>query len=159
MAGGVSEPFIRHPIVTSLLMGGIPFVGIVAYPNLPVAPLPEADFPTISVSATLPGASSTTTASAVAQPLADQRRPALEHDRHQRSVAGLPQLKASLPPAINIFVLSDRTQTIRASVQDVQFTLPLTIALVVMAIFVFLRSLWATDCATWPPTSRPRAPP
>ena len=49
-----------------------------------------------------------------------------------------------MPPAINIFTLSDRTQTIRASVQDVQFTLLLTIALVVMVIFIFLRSLWAT---------------
>ena len=49
-----------------------------------------------------------------------------------------------MPPAINIFTLSDRTQTIRAAVADVQFTLLLTIALVVMVIFVFLRSLWAT---------------
>ena len=49
-----------------------------------------------------------------------------------------------MPPSIDIFTLSDRTQTIRASVQDVQFTLLLTVALVVMVIFVFLRSLWAT---------------
>ena len=59
-------------------------------------------------------------------------------------MAELPQLKASMPPAIKIFTLSDRTQTIRASVRDVQFTLLLTIALVVMVIFIFLRSLWAT---------------
>ena len=50
----------------------------------------------------------------------------------------------SIPPAIKIFVLSDRTQTIRASVRDVQITLLITIALVVMVIFVFLRSAWAT---------------
>ncbi len=56
----------------------------------------------------------------------------------------LPRLEAAMPPAIKIFVLSDRTQTIRAAVHDVQFTLLLTIALVVMVIFVFLRSLWAT---------------
>ena len=49
-----------------------------------------------------------------------------------------------MPRAIKIVTLSDRTQTIRASVHDVQFTLLLTIALVVMVIFVFLRSLWAT---------------
>ena len=49
-----------------------------------------------------------------------------------------------MPPSINIFTLSDRTQTIRAAVNDVQFTLLLTIALVVMVIFIFLRSLWAT---------------
>ena len=49
-----------------------------------------------------------------------------------------------MPPAIKISRLSDRTQTIRAAVKDVQFTLLLTIALVVMVIFIFLRSLWAT---------------
>jgi len=72
MAGGISEPFIRHPIATSLLMIGILFVGIVAYPKLPVAPLPQVDFPTIQVSAQLPGASPDTMASAVAQPLETQ---------------------------------------------------------------------------------------
>ncbi|MGY4368479.1 multidrug efflux pump subunit AcrB [Bradyrhizobium sp. LB1.3] len=56
----------------------------------------------------------------------------------------LPQLQASLPPAIKVNVISDRTQTIRASVADVQFTLLLTVALVVMVIFVFLRNFWAT---------------
>ena len=61
-----------------------------------------------------------------------------------RSRRTLPQLEAAIPPAIKIDVLSDRTQTIRASVEDVQFTLLLTIALVVMVIFVFLRSFWAT---------------
>ena len=53
MDGGISAPFIRHPIATSLLMVGILFVGIVAYPRLPVAPLPQVDFPTIQVSAQL----------------------------------------------------------------------------------------------------------
>ncbi|MGY2939547.1 multidrug efflux pump subunit AcrB [Bradyrhizobium sp. GM6.1] len=56
----------------------------------------------------------------------------------------LPQLQASLPPAIKVNVISDRTQTIRASVADVQFTLLLTVVLVVMVIFVFLRNFWAT---------------
>jgi hydrophobe/amphiphile efflux-1 (HAE1) family protein len=56
----------------------------------------------------------------------------------------LPQLQASLPPAMKINVISDRTQTIRASVDDVQFTLMLTVALVVMVIFIFLRNFWAT---------------
>jgi HAE1 family hydrophobic/amphiphilic exporter-1 len=361
VAANISEPFIRHPIATSLLMAGILFVGIVAYPRLPVAPLPQVDFPTLQVSALLPGASPETMASAVAQPLetqfaqisgvsqmtsistlgstaitiqfdlsrdidgassdvlaainaaggqlpkdlpsppsykkvnpADspilllaatsetlpltevddnvetklvqqisqisgvaqvtvggQQKPAirvqldparlvakglsLEDVRTALSVATvddpkgtiysgtraftiytndqvtdpkvwnnlivayrnggalrvsdigravigpqdttqaawadgkraiflviykqpganvidtvnkimaeLPRIKASMPPAINIFTLSDRTQTIRASVQDVQFTLLLTIALVVMVIFLFLRSLWAT---------------
>jgi len=56
----------------------------------------------------------------------------------------LPQLEASIPPAIKVSIASDRTTTIRASIQDVRFTLILTIALVVMVIFIFLRNLWAT---------------
>jgi len=56
----------------------------------------------------------------------------------------LPQLQASLPPSVKVDIVSDRTQTIRASVADVQFTLMLTIALVVGVIFLFLRKLWAT---------------
>ena len=72
MEGCISAPFIRHPIATSLLMIGILFVGIVAYPRLPVAPLPQVDFPTIQVSVQLPGASPDTMASAVAQPLETQ---------------------------------------------------------------------------------------
>src|ERR1700729_1871947 len=72
MEGGISAPFIRHPIATSLIMVGILFVGVVAYPKLPVAPLPQVDFPTIQVSAQLPGASPETMASSVAQPLETQ---------------------------------------------------------------------------------------
>jgi len=56
----------------------------------------------------------------------------------------LPRLEASLPPSIKIHIVSDRTQTIRASVADVQHTLLLTVALVVGVIFLFLRKLWAT---------------
>jgi hydrophobe/amphiphile efflux-1 (HAE1) family protein len=65
-------------------------------------------------------------------------------DTVDRIRALLPQLQAAIPPAIKVDVLSDRTTTIRASVSDVQFTLLLTIALVVAVIFVFLRSFWAT---------------
>jgi hydrophobe/amphiphile efflux-1 (HAE1) family protein len=61
-----------------------------------------------------------------------------------RIKALLPQLEASLPPAIKVSIAADRTTTIRASVSDVQFTLLLTVALVVMVIFLFLRNLWAT---------------
>ena len=56
----------------------------------------------------------------------------------------LPQLEASIPPAIHVGVVIDRTTTIRASVDDVQFTLMLSIALVVMVVFLFLRNGWAT---------------
>src|SRR3954471_23092380 len=61
-----------------------------------------------------------------------------------RIKAMLPQLEASIPPTIKISILSDRTQTIRASVTDVQFTLLLSVALVVMVIFLFLRNFRAT---------------
>ena len=57
----------------------------------------------------------------------------------------LPQLKATLPSSVQVSILTDRTTTIRASVKDVQFELMLTVALVVMVIFLFLRSLAATS--------------
>ena len=61
-----------------------------------------------------------------------------------RIKALLPQLRASLPPSVHVEILNDRTETIRASVRDVQFTLALASALVVVVIFVFLRKFWAT---------------
>ncbi|MGF6311668.1 hydrophobe/amphiphile efflux-1 (HAE1) family protein [Bradyrhizobium sp. i1.8.4] len=61
-----------------------------------------------------------------------------------RIKAMMPALQASIPAAVKVNIISDRTQTIRASVADVQFTLLLTVALVVMVIFIFLRNLWAT---------------
>jgi HAE1 family hydrophobic/amphiphilic exporter-1 len=72
MNESISSPFIRYPIATSLLMAGILFIGLVSYPLLPVAPLPQVDFPTIQISASLPGASPETMASSVAQPLERQ---------------------------------------------------------------------------------------
>src|SRR5258707_99251 len=56
----------------------------------------------------------------------------------------LPQLQGALPPSLKVAILTDRTETIRASVKDVQFSLMLTVALVVMVIFLFLRNLSAT---------------
>jgi multidrug efflux pump len=56
----------------------------------------------------------------------------------------LPKLQSSLPPALKVDVVTDRTTTIRAAIADVQFTLVLTVVLVVMVIFVFLRKVWAT---------------
>ncbi|MGA6966906.1 MAG: efflux RND transporter permease subunit, partial [Xanthobacteraceae bacterium] len=58
--------------------------------------------------------------------------------------AQLPQLSARIPPAVQVEIILDRTTTIRASVRDVQFTLGLTIALVVLVILLFLRNFWAT---------------
>ncbi|HVA94577.1 MAG TPA: multidrug efflux RND transporter permease subunit [Candidatus Dormibacteraeota bacterium] len=56
----------------------------------------------------------------------------------------LPELRASIPPSVNFIMASDRSQTIRASVHNIQFTLMLTVGLVVMVIFLFLRNVWAT---------------
>ncbi len=61
-----------------------------------------------------------------------------------RIKALLPKLRAAIPPSAKISILTDRTEMIRASIEDVQFTLLLTVGLVVMVIFVFLRKLWAT---------------
>ncbi|HEX3404007.1 MAG TPA: efflux RND transporter permease subunit [Acetobacteraceae bacterium] len=65
----ISTPFIRRPIATSLLTAAIFLVGLVAYPLLPVAPLPNVQFPTLTVTAQYPGASPETMASTVATPL------------------------------------------------------------------------------------------
>src|SRR5271170_2471785 len=68
----ISAPFIQRPIGTSLLMAAIFLVGLAVYPLLPVAPLPQIDFPTITVTAQFPGASPDTMASSVAEPLETQ---------------------------------------------------------------------------------------
>src|ERR1700742_2994534 len=68
----LSEPFIRRPIATSLLMLGVLVFGVVAYGLLPVAALPKVDFPTIVVTTNYPGASPDTMASSVAEPLEQQ---------------------------------------------------------------------------------------
>ena len=65
-------------------------------------------------------------------------------DTVERIKAKLPALEAAIPPSIKVTTIVDRTQTIRASVADVQFTLLLSISLVVMVIFLFLRNVWAT---------------
>src|SRR5579885_1609786 len=66
---GPSTPFIRRPVATTLLTFGLAAAGVVAFFKLPVSPLPQVDFPTISVQATLPGASPQDVATTVASPL------------------------------------------------------------------------------------------
>ena len=90
----LSTPFIQRPVATALLMAAILMAGIAAYPLLPVAPLPRVEFPTIQVSASLPGASPETMASTVAQPL----------ERQLSQIAGISQMTSVsvggvLPPA------------------------------------------------------------
>ena len=68
----IPELFIRRPVATVLVMFGILLVGVAGYRALPVSDLPSVDYPTISISASLPGASPQTMASAVATPLEKQ---------------------------------------------------------------------------------------
>ena len=84
---GISTPFIKRPIATSLLMAGIFFLGAAAYPFLPVAPLPQVEFPTIQVTTTLPGADPVTMASSVTQPL----------ERQFAQIPGVTQMTSSEP--------------------------------------------------------------
>jgi HAE1 family hydrophobic/amphiphilic exporter-1 len=84
----VSETFIRRPIATSLMMLGLLVFGAATYNLLPVSALPNVDFPTISVSASLPGASPDTMASAVATPL-EQQFAAIPGLASMNSVSGL----------------------------------------------------------------------
>jgi multidrug efflux pump len=70
--GGISEPFIRRPVATTLLVIGLLLAGITGYLQLPVAALPQVDYPTIVVSTQLPGASADTMASSVTTPLERQ---------------------------------------------------------------------------------------
>src|SRR5438874_219037 len=111
MNEGISAPFIRYPIGTSLLMAGILFVGLVAYPLLPVAPLPQVDFPTIQVTANLPGASPETMASSVAQPL----------ERQLAQIPGVAQMTStSYLGTAAITIQFDLNRSIDGAANDVQ---------------------------------------
>ena len=65
----ISAPFIARPVATTLITLGVALAGVLAFQLLPIAPLPQVDFPTISVSASLPGAAPETMAATVATPL------------------------------------------------------------------------------------------
>ena len=107
----ISEPFIRRPIATCLLMTALAFVGIAAYPFLPVAPLPQVDFPTIQVTTSLAGASAETMASAVATPL----------ERQFGQIASVTQMTStSTLGATTIVIQFDLNRNIDAAAADVQ---------------------------------------
>ncbi len=109
--GGISAPFIKYPIGTSLLMAGILFVGLVAYPLLPVAPLPQVDFPTIQVTANLPGASPETMATSVAQPL----------ERQFAQIPGIAQMTStSYLGTASVTIQFDLNRSIDGAANDVQ---------------------------------------
>jgi hydrophobe/amphiphile efflux-1 (HAE1) family protein len=107
----ISTPFIERPVATSLLMAGILLVGLVAFPLLPVAPLPQVDFPTIVVTAQLPGASPETMASSVATPLEYQFS----------EISGVTQMTStSVLGTAQITIQFDLGRNIDAAAQDIQ---------------------------------------
>ncbi|MBV9435111.1 MAG: multidrug efflux RND transporter permease subunit [Acidobacteria bacterium] len=107
----ISTPFIRRPVGTSLLSIAVLLAGALAYSRLPVAPLPEVEFPTISVGAGLPGASPETMASAVATPL----------ERQFGRIAGVTQMTSTSGLGSTGIVLQfDLSRNIDAAGRDVQ---------------------------------------
>jgi len=107
----ISEPFIRRPVATTLLMAALAFVGIVSFPFLPVAPLPQVDFPTIQITTTWTGASAETMATSVAAPLEQQFG----------QIAGVAQMTSqSSLGASTIVIQFDLDRNIDSAAQDVQ---------------------------------------
>ena len=107
----VSTPFIRRPIATSLLMLALFMTGLAAYPFLPVAALPQIDFPTIQVTVSLPGASPETMAATVAQPL----------ERQFAQIAGVTQITStSVLGSSAVTVQFDLNRSIDGAAQDIQ---------------------------------------
>ncbi len=107
----LSEPFIRRPIATTLLTVAIALAGGIAYKLLPVSPLPQVEFPTINVSAGLPGASPETMASSVATPL----------ERQFGRIAGVTEMTStSSLGSTNVTLQFDLNRNIDAAGRDVQ---------------------------------------
>jgi HAE1 family hydrophobic/amphiphilic exporter-1 len=107
----ISEPFIRRPVATALLMAALAFAGLISFGLLPVAPLPQVDFPTIQVTAGLPGGSPETMAASVAAPL----------ERQFGQIAGITQMTSvSTLSATAIVLQFDLNRNIDGAAQDVQ---------------------------------------
>src|SRR5450755_3383496 len=107
----ISEPFIRKPVATTLLLVAITLAGAAAYRLLPVSPLPQVEFPTISVHAGVPGASPETTASSIATPL----------ERQFGRIAAVTQMTSSSTlGSANITLQFDLNRNIDAAARDVQ---------------------------------------
>src|SRR5258705_6036400 len=107
----ISAPFIRRPVATTLLTVGLALSGILAWGLLPVSPLPQVDFPTIQVSATLPGAQPDTMATSVAAPL----------ERQFGRIAGLTEMTStSYLGSTSIALQFDLSRNIDGAARDVQ---------------------------------------
>jgi multidrug efflux pump len=107
----ISEPFIRRPVATTLLTVAVALAGAIAFEVLPVAPLPEVDFPTISVSAGLPGGSAEIMASSVATPL----------ERQFGHIAGVTEMtSASTLGSTSVTIQFDLSRDIDGAARDVE---------------------------------------
>jgi multidrug efflux pump len=107
----ISSPFIQRPVATTLLTVAIALAGAIAFEVLPVAPLPEVDFPTISVSASLPGGSAEIMASSVATPL----------ERQFGHIAGVTEMTSSSTlGSTSITIQFDLTRDIDGAARDVE---------------------------------------
>src|SRR6201991_40581 len=107
----ISEPFIRRPVATTLLTIGLALAGAMAFKLLPVAPLPQVDFPTISVGVSLPGASPETMAATVATPL----------ERALGRIAGVTEITSSSSLGNSRITLQfDLSRDIDGAARDVQ---------------------------------------
>ncbi len=110
----ISAPFIARPVATTLLTLGVALAGVLAYPLLPIAPLPQVDIPTIAVSAALPGASPETMAATVATPL----------ERALGAIAGVNEITSrSSLGATSIILQFDLNRDINGAARDVQAAL------------------------------------
>ena len=107
----ISAPFIRRPVATTLLTAGITLVGAIAFNVLPVSPLPQVDFPTISVSAGLPGGSPEICASSIATPL----------ERQFSHIAGVTEMTSSSSlGSTSITLQFDLSRNIDGAARDVE---------------------------------------
>jgi multidrug efflux pump len=107
----ISAPFIRRPVATTLITVGIALAGAIAFKVLPVSPLPEVDFPTVSVSSSLPGASAEIMASSVATPL----------ERQFGHIAGLTEMtSASSLGSTSVTLQFDLSRDIDGAARDVE---------------------------------------
>src|SRR5450432_872128 len=107
----ISAPFIRRPVATSLLALGVLIAGALSYSRLPVAPIPQVEYPVISVGAGLPGASPETMASSVATPL----------ERQFGRISGVNQMTSSSQlSSTSITMQFDLNRNIDAAARDVQ---------------------------------------
>src|SRR5262249_37686160 len=114
----LSEPFIKRPVATTLTMIGVVLFGALSYPQLPVSDLPNVDYPVISVSASLPGASPQTMAAAVATPL----------EKQFSTIAGLDVMTSSSSlGSTNISLQFVLSRNIDAAAQDVQAAISQTL--------------------------------